>query len=616
MSANESRRRADPLFQQKVENTIALVPFEYQKLDDKVDSTRFIQIESADDQDAPLVCSLTHVAFRGRPRFDALSYRWGDEANQGAITLNGCHLNVRKNLLDALVFLRRQGKTGLLWVDAICINQEDINERTRQVRNMGHIYFRAASVIVWLGGKYSNYQQSLKIDVAKTVDPATKAEQLTDGGRIEEEKQTEASLAERDMVRQLVKDEYWNRVWIIQEVGQNEMKRVCFGHWEVGWDDFIHFVTMHNCEGGPLRLSQQLSQKYVDAHTLRKLLIDHIDAQCENSKDKIYGLVGLAFDARGFPIDYKKSLLVIWNDTMEFMNKRRLFITDRETDIIYIGGLVKALLMGANCSPFRQIAQQVEPQLDSQIIVEDRLEQSSDPRVFHVAVYVLGCISYIGPTAEEIAADLRRTDEWAEQLQENYVSDLGNAHKESNQLMRAVLNASADELQQTCFNCVGLIKSCGDFRGVEQYKEINVRHLKSSNGGPTATHASQNTTSIGNVNLFQMRNVFHRDLPWKTGVVSGQARPTDLVCWLKGTEKAVVVRLQSRPGYSLPTLQVVGTALVAEDMTEAMVDHETLSNRFHLLASLGSNYRSPKSLNLKMDARTVFVLLPEKKQVV
>ncbi|GKT67294.1 HET domain protein [Colletotrichum tofieldiae] len=280
MSANESRRRDGPSFQQKDDSQAVLIPFKYQKLDDEVDSTRFVQIESAESETAPLVCSMAHVPFGERPKFEALSYMWGDANDQKTITLNGGHFDIRRNLFDALVYLRRRQKTGLLWVDAICIDQHNLKERTKQVRNMRHIYFRAESVVVWLGSKYSMYQAGLtEVEILETVNLSAESDkELSKDGDIEERIDTAISIAEREMVRQLVMDEYWNRLWIIQEVGQNESKRVCFGHLEVGWDDFIHFVTMHNGEEGPLRLAQQLSQKYGDAHTLRRLLIDHKDA--------------------------------------------------------------------------------------------------------------------------------------------------------------------------------------------------------------------------------------------------------------------------------------------------------------------------------------------------
>jgi hypothetical protein len=115
------------------------------------------------------------------------------------------------------------------------------------------------------------------------------------------------------------------------------------------WNAFIEVATLHNssCEG-PLRLNRLLQEKYSGSHTLRKLLEDHRKALCKEPRDKIYGLVGLAADAIGFPMDYRKSLIEIWKDTMEFMNCRGLLPT---SDVIPFGRLVKSLLIGDHLGP-------------------------------------------------------------------------------------------------------------------------------------------------------------------------------------------------------------------------------------------------------------------------
>ena len=77
-------------------------------------------------------------------------------------------------------------------------------------------------------------------------------------------------------------------------------------------------VTLHNSRSdGPLRLNHLLREKYISSHTLRRLLQDHQAALCKEPRDKIYGLVGLAADANGFPhMNYNMPLIEIWKDTM------------------------------------------------------------------------------------------------------------------------------------------------------------------------------------------------------------------------------------------------------------------------------------------------------------
>jgi hypothetical protein len=83
--------------------------------------------------------------------FEALSYVWGNQARKELIKCNGCWLSIGSNLHDALCERRRRGSTAFLWADAVCINQDNSQEKTHQVRLMRDIYARADRVIIWIG---------------------------------------------------------------------------------------------------------------------------------------------------------------------------------------------------------------------------------------------------------------------------------------------------------------------------------------------------------------------------------------------------------------------------------------------------------------------------------
>jgi hypothetical protein len=83
---------------------------------------------------------------RHRPQYEALSYVWGP-IEMKSISLNGQSCDVRENLFDALVTLRHENQQRTLWVDAICINQDDMKERNHQVSRMGSIYSQAEKVV-------------------------------------------------------------------------------------------------------------------------------------------------------------------------------------------------------------------------------------------------------------------------------------------------------------------------------------------------------------------------------------------------------------------------------------------------------------------------------------
>ncbi|KAH8746311.1 heterokaryon incompatibility protein-domain-containing protein [Hyaloscypha sp. PMI_1271] len=103
-------------------------------------------------------CKLVHIPLAQTGDYEALSYVWGppnfvqtirikDESKESRTKL----LNITPSLYDALRGLRYSEHPRFLWVDQICINQQDTAERNAQVRRMGEIYSRASCAVVWLG---------------------------------------------------------------------------------------------------------------------------------------------------------------------------------------------------------------------------------------------------------------------------------------------------------------------------------------------------------------------------------------------------------------------------------------------------------------------------------
>ncbi|KAJ8106890.1 hypothetical protein OPT61_g9243 [Boeremia exigua] len=87
------------------------------------------------------------------PEYEALSYVWGSSIRVSHIIHQTTQepIPVTENLYDALKGLRQTGQDRLIWVDALCINQADGNEKGAQVRKMNFVYTKATRVIVWLG---------------------------------------------------------------------------------------------------------------------------------------------------------------------------------------------------------------------------------------------------------------------------------------------------------------------------------------------------------------------------------------------------------------------------------------------------------------------------------
>jgi Heterokaryon incompatibility protein (HET) len=92
-----------------------------------------------------IVCYLRHANLDEKPLYCASSYVWGE-----TVPIN-CSITVRANLARALRRVREPSNSGTLWVDALCINQTDVDERNVQVRMMNDIYRQAGLVVAYIG---------------------------------------------------------------------------------------------------------------------------------------------------------------------------------------------------------------------------------------------------------------------------------------------------------------------------------------------------------------------------------------------------------------------------------------------------------------------------------
>lgn len=594
MSANQSRRRVDPGPSSASSTKPAIdktLPYQGTELDEN--SLRLVQIQPAVHETDPVICTLGEVTFGSRPKFEALSYTWGTERADDALILNGHPFEVRRNLLDALLFLRRQVASGkvqqLFWIDAICINQSDVNERNRQLRIMDQIYFRASTVVVWLGSRYTEFQREL---VGK-VKPE-------EGEEREEDFSQNGNSIQQQMVRYLRTDAYWDRLWILQEIGRAKKLRVCFGDGSFAWVDFMHLITMHNSDGntGPLRLDRLLRQeKYNESHTLKRLLEEHREAKCSEPRDKVYGLVGLASDAAEFPMDYNKSLYEVWKDTMVFMNQRDLF--KEESQILPIGALVKTALMENYSDPLSQISREHEDQVDPTQLIETKESRL----VFCLKAVPLGCVIHVGPSASEVISRPNEASAWRTATQRLFpATELGLAHREHDRLLHALLECDESEIETKCFNRPSTVvwKDSQTYSGYKYVAQNYIKHVQ--NRIRTTTFQSpqmpqQTTDRLASVQpRLYLAKKCGGSTERKMGVASGLVQPGDLVCWVRSSRKALLIRVV-REG----KLRVFGTALATEDIYISTADYN--------YAQRWESLKYEWSMDAQVDAGTVFILL-------
>lgn len=102
-------------------------------------------------RDSPISCILDTVSLTACPGYIALSYAWGDPRLVRSIVINGTEVLVTESVYVALQHLRQEHEPLTLWIDALCINQSDKDEKRAQVLQMRKIYEEAKCVLAWLG---------------------------------------------------------------------------------------------------------------------------------------------------------------------------------------------------------------------------------------------------------------------------------------------------------------------------------------------------------------------------------------------------------------------------------------------------------------------------------
>ena len=170
---------------------------------------RLLTIAPSIERDSILACSLSIVSLDEDPDFEALSYTWGDETITVPILLEGEVWQVTTNLNDALNHFRHKQLPRTMFVDALCINQHDLEEKSQQVPLMGRVYTQASTVHCWIGKSTEHVDRALEI-LKQAGNGIMMKDMIIHGRPIEAE--------DLRLMTALFNRPYWKRAWIIQEV--------------------------------------------------------------------------------------------------------------------------------------------------------------------------------------------------------------------------------------------------------------------------------------------------------------------------------------------------------------------------------------------------------------
>ncbi|KAF3006246.1 hypothetical protein E8E14_005215 [Neopestalotiopsis sp. 37M] len=270
----------------------------YDQLDRSAQSIRLLRIIPYANT---LDCVMETFDIRECPRYQALSYAWGSDIASSQICINKTLVAVRNSLWDALWELKRLRERSespfrcedYIWIDAICINQNDDVERSHQVNLMSVIFSRATQTIAWLGREENNSALAMQTLAAKQ-DP--------------QEFTSNVSLAERwTAIDAVFSRPYFERMWIVQEVLLSQRLLLLCGPSSCSWHDIVWFQNheqkwneedLHIISRLPSTLisTKECLNRHHNTESVQKLkhlLLNLRGRQCLDQRDKIYALLGI-----------------------------------------------------------------------------------------------------------------------------------------------------------------------------------------------------------------------------------------------------------------------------------------------------------------------------------
>ena len=280
--------------------------FVHQPLDLKNRTIRVIQLQPT-HKNSPISCTLKHIDLEDNGHV-CLSYAWGVPQATQRIFINGKVFMVGENLHAFLTQANEMQMRDWLWIDAICINQANTEERNHQVRFMAGIYSLAKHVLIYLG------------PFALRLSTMSKLAQIKGKiGNLRFAWRTYWALERRFLPdRELDQFEglpYWRRMWIVQEVVLAKRRLIVsngvlldfrlvqtmFDGRDLGDSDpdfwkplnvIIAQANLFNQVGGPVK------------QDIFSLLNNFSRNGCGDRRDRVFALLGLVAGGADFRVDY------------------------------------------------------------------------------------------------------------------------------------------------------------------------------------------------------------------------------------------------------------------------------------------------------------------------
>lgn len=272
--------------------------YKLQPLDHSQASLRLLKVLPDLSTDGYIQCAIIQTTVE-RETYSCLSYRWGEPLPTRNILVEGGTVSVRENLFDFLNTYRTKPQaSGYIWIDALCIDQANLQERNHQVAQMGQIYYNAQLVLIWLG------KSPFFIPIARSLqnhrDPS-----LEDYRTLESD----------SMISCLYNNEYWTRAWVTQEILLARSVLVIMDDQTILLSllvDRLKFLFLTESEAfKQSHFSQYTSERdyspSLDENSLILLMNRFRGKECSVPQDRVFSLLALCPPSSRVAVDYGQS---------------------------------------------------------------------------------------------------------------------------------------------------------------------------------------------------------------------------------------------------------------------------------------------------------------------
>jgi hypothetical protein len=288
---------------------------------------------------ATLSCTTKHFMIPSAVRYKAVSYRWGTGPISKEIQMNGCPVKISDNLFDFLsqqssimeTWTLEEGRhiedlpstehvgnapwvsNPWLWIDQLCIDQSSVSEKNHQVAQMGAIFSNAVQVLVWLGNGADGTE--------KAVEHAADCANIRFSPKFDPWKLNLQAYEKTQLqaFQKIVSNQYWTRLWIIQEFLLARTVVLMSGAGRLSGTDFRELARdVARLDESPaiariwpfMTVRRRITAAHspwgrdLPSYTWHDLMRLSRKAECKDARDRVYGMLSMVKSQVRIEVDY------------------------------------------------------------------------------------------------------------------------------------------------------------------------------------------------------------------------------------------------------------------------------------------------------------------------